>query len=141
MAIGYFYLSIRSLELPSFNNSIQVSICMRSKITGSSQVVLMVKNLPSKQEMQVWSLGWEYPQRSKWQPTPVFLSGKSHGQRSLEGYNPRGCEKARHDLVTKQQNDQSVLDSGKQGTGCTLDRVHLQRSDTKQSSTNNLLLQ
>ena len=26
----------------------------------------------------------------KWQPTPVFLPGKSHGLRSLEGYSPRG---------------------------------------------------
>jgi len=26
--------------------------------------------------------------RRKWQPTPVFLSGKSHGQRSLAGYSP-----------------------------------------------------
>ena len=24
----------------------------------------------------------------KWQPTPVFLPGKSHGQKSLEGYSP-----------------------------------------------------
>ena len=28
--------------------------------------------------------------RKKWQPTPVFLPGKCHGQRSLEGYSPRG---------------------------------------------------
>ena len=28
------------------------------------------------------------PWRRKWQPTPVFLPGKSHGQRSLEGYSP-----------------------------------------------------
>ena len=26
--------------------------------------------------------------RRKWQPTPVFLPGKSHGQRSLVGYSP-----------------------------------------------------
>jgi len=26
--------------------------------------------------------------RRKWQPTPVFLSGKSHAQRSLAGYSP-----------------------------------------------------
>ena len=26
----------------------------------------------------------------KWQPFPVFLPGKSHGQRSLEGYSPWG---------------------------------------------------
>ena len=28
--------------------------------------------------------------RRKWQPTLVFLPGKSHGQRSLVGYSPRG---------------------------------------------------
>ena len=28
------------------------------------------------------------PWRRKWQPTPVFLPGKSHGQRSLVGYSP-----------------------------------------------------
>ena len=30
------------------------------------------------------------PWRSKWQPTPVFLPGKSHGQRSLVAYSPWG---------------------------------------------------
>ena len=30
------------------------------------------------------------PWRRKWQPAPVFLLGKSHGQRSLAGYSPRG---------------------------------------------------
>ena len=30
------------------------------------------------------------PWRRKWQPTPIFLPGKSHGQRSLVGYNPWG---------------------------------------------------
>ena len=28
------------------------------------------------------------PWRRKWQPTPVFLPGESHGQRSLVGYSP-----------------------------------------------------
>ena len=28
--------------------------------------------------------------RRKWQPTPVFLPGESHGQRSLVGYTPWG---------------------------------------------------
>ena len=27
-------------------------------------------------------------------PTPVFLPGESHGQRSLEGYSPRGCRES-----------------------------------------------
>ena len=30
------------------------------------------------------------PWRKKWQPTPGFLSGESHGQRSLGGYSPWG---------------------------------------------------
>ena len=30
------------------------------------------------------------PWRRKWQPTPVFFPGKSHGQRSLAGYSPWG---------------------------------------------------
>ena len=31
----------------------------------------------------------EIPWRRKWQPTPVFSPGESHGQRSLVGYSPR----------------------------------------------------
>ena len=30
------------------------------------------------------------PGRRKWQPTPVFLPGKSHGRRNLVGYSPWG---------------------------------------------------
>ena len=30
----------------------------------------------------------KFPWRRKWQPTPVYLPGKSHGQRSLMGYSP-----------------------------------------------------
>ena len=41
--------------------------------------------------------------RKKWQPTPVFLPGKSHRQRSLAGYSPWGHRRVGHDLVTKQQ--------------------------------------
>ena len=32
--------------------------------------------------------------RRKWQPTPVFLPGKSHRQRSLVGYRPQGCKES-----------------------------------------------
>ena len=28
------------------------------------------------------------PWRRAWQPTPIFLPGESHGQRSLAGYSP-----------------------------------------------------
>ena len=33
---------------------------------------------------------WKIPWRRKWKPIPVFLPGKAHGQRSLEGYSPWG---------------------------------------------------
>ena len=30
--------------------------------------------------------------KRKWQPTPVFLPGKPHEQRSLAGYSSKGCK-------------------------------------------------
>ena len=42
---------------------------------------------------RIWRLDpWagKIPWRSKWQPTPVFSPGKSHGQRNLAGYSPWG---------------------------------------------------
>ena len=45
----------------------------------------------------------EIPWSRKWQPTPIYLPGKSHGQRSLAGYSPQGCKNLGHNLVTKQQ--------------------------------------
>ena len=51
------------------------------------QVVLVVKNLPANAgnvrdgfDPWVGKILW----RTAWQPTPVFLPGESHGQRSLE---------------------------------------------------------
>ena len=39
---------------------------------------------------QFLAFGW----RRKWQPTPVFLLGKFHGQMSLTGYSPWGCKES-----------------------------------------------
>ena len=47
--------------------------------------------------------------RKKWQPTPVFLPGKSHGPRKLVGYCPWGHKRAGHDWETKQQQQQQNL--------------------------------
>ena len=46
-----------------------------------------------------------FPQRRKWQPTPVFLPGKSYGQRSLAGYSPWGRRES--DIVTEQGAEQN----------------------------------
>ena len=44
--------------------------------------------------MWVQAPGQENPWNRKWQPTPVFLPGKFHGQRSLAGYSPWGCKES-----------------------------------------------
>ena len=47
------------------------------------------------QEMCIRSLGQDIPWIRKWQPTPVFLLGKSHGQKSLVvGYSPWSCKES-----------------------------------------------
>ena len=42
------------------------------------------------------------PWRRKWQPTWVFLPGKSQRQRSLAGYSPWCCKRVRHDFKQQQ---------------------------------------
>ena len=48
------------------------------------------------------------PWRRAGQPTPLFLPGESHGERSLAGYSPRG-RRVGHDWVT--QHSTGVSDS------------------------------
>ena len=49
----------------------------------------VVKNLPaSAGDLGLIPESGKIPSRRKWQPTPVFLPGKAHGQRSLMGYRP-----------------------------------------------------
>ena len=53
----------------------------------------VIKNLPAMQETQeswVLALGGEDPLEEEMKPTPVFLPGESHGQRSLVGSSPWG---------------------------------------------------
>ena len=58
------------------------------------------------QEMQLNPWIGKIHWRRKCQPTPVFLSGKFHGQRSLVSYSPWGCKSVPHDLTIKQQKQQ-----------------------------------
>ena len=62
----------------------------RGQLLIASMVAQMVKNPPAVRETWTLSLGWEDPLEEGWQPTPVFLPGESHGQRSLVGYSPWG---------------------------------------------------
>ena len=81
----------------------------------------MVKNPPSVKEIQVQSLVGEDPLEKEMQPAPVFFPGKSHGQRSLAGYSPRGYKRVRQDLATK---------TAKQITKETLQKFMEKQKDT-----------
>ena len=61
-------------------------------VVWHSLVAQMVKNMPAMQESWVQSLGLEDPLKKERQSTPVFLSGESHGQRSLASYSPWGLK-------------------------------------------------
>ena len=62
---------------------------MVKDLPRASQMVLVLKNLPANTDARPVSVG-KIPWRRKWQPTPVFLSGESHGQRGLADYSPEG---------------------------------------------------
>ena len=73
--------------------------------------------------------------KRKWQPTPVFLPGKSHGQRSLVGYSPWGHKRVGHNWATEdawmhggwvRENkvESGCLELG-QGLGLVVGRGHL----------------
>ena len=94
VSIKYSSSSPQSLWNPDFSLS---TPDLASTPPWASQVVPVVKNPLATQEMrETWvrSLDWEDPRRRAWQPTPVFLSGESHGQRSLVGYRPQVCRES-----------------------------------------------
>ena len=56
-----------------------------------------VKHLPAMQETQemlIWSLGQKDILEKEMATHSNILVGKSHGQRSLEGYSPKGCKES-----------------------------------------------
>ena len=69
----------------------------------------VVKSLPAMQEIRIQFWVRKIPRQRKWQPTPVFLPGKSHGQRSLAGYSPWGRKRVGQDLVSEQQEQTGKL--------------------------------
>ena len=60
--------------------------------------MLLVKNLPANtgdiRDVGLIPGSGRFPWKRKWRPTPVFVPGESHGQRSLVGYNPWGCKES-----------------------------------------------
>ena len=62
------------------------------------------------------------PQKRKWQPTPVFLPGESHGQRSLVGYAPQGSKELDMNETTQHMQPRD------QGDNCNYPRKRKQET-------------
>ena len=67
---------------------------MLIKVTLGDSVV---KNLPAVQETRFNPWVRKIPWRKKWLPTPVFLPGESHGQRSLMELQSMWSQRVIHD--------------------------------------------
>ena len=60
-------------------------------------------------ETQVDPWVGKIPWRRKWQPTPVFLPGEFHGQRTLAGYSPWGRKESD---MTEEHTSATICDRG-----------------------------
>ena len=96
---------MHTLYILSFLIYLIVKIGMTIKLTLISNLIITFNLSGSlvpqmiKSCLQCWRPGFnpwfaKIPWRRKWQPTPVLLSGKSHGQRSLVGCSPQGLEES-----------------------------------------------
>ena len=71
-------------SVPGLGRSTGEEIGYPLQYSWASLVAQLVRNLPAMQENWVGKIPW----RIKWQPTPVFLPGNFHGQRSMMIYSP-----------------------------------------------------
>ena len=72
---GYSYAADARSPSPAGLSLLSLSI-------SNTKVILFPSNL-----LLFW-IFWMIPWRRAWQPTPVFLTRESHGQRNLGGYSP-----------------------------------------------------
>ena len=88
---------------------------------------------PSAGDRRHWLNPWvgKISWRRKWQTTPVFSLGKTHGQRSLTGYNPWGQKRVGHDLATKQQQQQHALSLWRFSEACACQHSTIQMKENR----------
>ena len=73
-------------ELPDVQTGFRKGKGTRDQIANILWIIKKARTF-QKKHIFVYALCC-YHWRRKWQPTPVFLPGKSHGRRSLVGYSP-----------------------------------------------------
>ena len=110
----------RHHQFPFFRPSKSTQFCSGRPLFSllwSSPAVLMQLNPPAASQVVQWQRvhlpvqgikrhrfkPWvrSFPWTKKWLPTPVFLTGKSHGQRNLAGYSPWCHKESRTRLSTR----------------------------------------
>ena len=114
-----------SLSPPSPSLLVLPCLCLELGLLSPPQLPLSPVAIPSSVSGLPWWLSgkksacerrrrgfnpWigKIPSRRKWQPTPVILPGKSHGQRSLACYSPWGLK----ELDTPSTHTLLLLDQG-----------------------------
>ena len=70
-------------------------------MSPASLVAQSVKNPPAMQDTWVQSLGWEDPLEEGMATHSSILAWRTHGDRSLVGYNPQGCKESDTTEATK----------------------------------------
>ena len=81
----------------------------------SFQILVFSLKFTTSQEFKIKiNCSKENDWRRKWQSTPVFSPGKSHGQRSLAGYSPRGCKES--DTTERLNQQRNEEETGKEMT-------------------------
>ena len=93
--LTYCYTVKEALEGFTESPFLEVTIMKHHAHTHTHILVAQtVKYLPAIQETWVQSLVGKTPWRRAWLPTPVFLPGESHGQKSLVGCSPWGSKES-----------------------------------------------
>ena len=89
------------LNITTNKHSVKRTVTQKNSFISFKVSYEVVKNPPETQEKacvagDMFSIlgSGKIPWRKKWQPTPVFLPGEFHGQRSLVGYSPWGCKES-----------------------------------------------
>ena len=107
-----------------------LSIWMRQKL--NFKLLLWIKLIGLPWWLRWWRIclqcnrtGFEawvrkIPWRRKWQPTPIFLPGKSHEQRSLAGYSPWDRKVSDMTTATNKITDENWLHSPGNVTPCSV---------------------
>ena len=80
----------------------QYSTLLMSKNTQNNSYNVQIKSVTKYSKLQLHFTHFIlYHWRRKWQPTPVFLPGDPHGQRTLAGHGPWGRRESDTTEVTE----------------------------------------